>query len=176
MHRVWAFPWFCHELFLLPANESRLYHCAGGDPSQEWLTYQEALWVMPSMNRYENKTVQRHLLSKGNPLWGDWVCLMTIGQQGDLCSPLPIHAFLCLSWYLSHTALIQFTSLTHHENSCIFHCSFTKQHRLEESLANTSLGGDDGPSVGRHTAEEGQIEVKGTRWWWWSTGVAWSSL
>lgn len=120
IHPCRALPWFCHELFLLSANESCLYHCTGGDPSWERLKYQEALWLMPSMNRYENKTIQRHLQSRGNLLWGDWVGLMSICPTGNLPTPAPIRAFLYLSLHPSHPALVQLTSLPHHENRLYF--------------------------------------------------------
>jgi len=99
-------------------------------------------------------------------------------QQADLPTPIPIHAFLYLSWHPSHTALIQFTSLSHHKNSCIFHCWFYY-------TALTWGGSSKHPAWVRRMEQvwestwhrKDKWRWMGTWWWgWWSTGVAWASL
>lgn len=51
------------------------------------VTYHKALWVTPSVNKFEKKVHWRGLQSRGHLLWGDWVGVMMVFPTGR--SPCP---------------------------------------------------------------------------------------
>lgn len=173
-HPFWPLPCFCHEPFLLSAGGLFVWLCRWRP--QLRVTYHRVLGVTASVNKFEKKAHQRSLQTRGSPsvTWLSWCHDAFPNRKIFLSQILSIHFFTCPG--IHHTWHQPNSSHWPTMNVAIFSMlTFTKQHWLEEGLANILSGWRQQSKCG-WAHGMGRTKRGAETWWWWSTRAAWPSL